>query len=304
VKCITHSLVIFTAFFAAASLLYAQLREPPVSSTQPPNLLLLVRREFYPGKNSARQKLETAISRACEHLNIPNAWIDLEALTGRPEALSFDPFDSFDDIDRAGAEWPQIFARNAELGRLQGELEPTVSSQKTLIAVRRDDVGYRPNSIDLSKARVMRILEVHLFPGHDRDFLEALQLLAAAYERINSDTPWVVYQVNVGDSLPSFLVIVPMAALRQNDDLLSRRLDLMRFEGEENAERLQQIAREAFASTESNLYTVSPEMSHVFKEFADNDPDFWRRKSAAEQKPTPAKPPAKPSSKGANSEPQ
>jgi hypothetical protein len=304
VKRIAQSLVIFVVFFAGTTSLCAQIKEPPVSSTQPPNLLLLVRREFFPGKSSARQKLETAISRVCEHLNVPNEWIDLEGLTGRPEAMSFDPFDSFEEIDHAGAEWPQIFARNAELGRLQGELENLVSSQRTLIAVRRDDVGYRPNSIDLSKARVMRLLEVHLFPGHERDFVEALQVLAAAYERINSDTPWVVYQVNVGDSLPSFLVIVPMAALRQNDDLLSRRLDLLRFEGEESAERLQQIAREAFASTESNLYTISAEMSHVFKEFADNDPEFWRRKSASEQKPTPPKPLAKPSGKGSNSEQQ
>jgi hypothetical protein len=40
----------------------------------------------------------------------------------------------------------------------------------------------------------------------------------------------------------------------------------------------QQIAREAYASTESNLYVISPEMSHVGKEFAAADPAFWTPK--------------------------
>ena len=243
---------------------------------QPPNLLLLVHQQFLPGKDAARTKLDMAMSRACEKLNVPNIWIDLEAITGERERLSFDPFDTFEQVDHAGAEWAKIFAGNSEVGRLQEEITALVSSERTIIALRRDDLGYRASSIDLSKARVMRVLEVHLHPGHERDFAEAFKTLSAAYERINSDTPWVVYQVNLGEVLPSFLVFVPMKALRQNDDLLSRRMDLLHVEGEANAERMQQIAREAYASTESNLYAVSPQMSHVSKEFAAGDPDFWK----------------------------
>jgi hypothetical protein len=246
------------------------------ASVRPPKLLLLVHQEFLPGKAGARAKLEIAMSRACEKLNVPNAWIDLEAITGRPEALSFDAFDTFEEIDHAATEWPKVYARNPEVARLQEEIRMLVSSERTAIAVRRDDLGYRVGNIDLSKARVMRVLGVHLYPGHEGDFAEAFKILSAAYERINSDTPWVVYQVNVGEPLPSFLVFVPMTALRQNDDLLSRRIDLLHVEGEENAERMQQIAREAYASTESNLYMVSPETSHVSKEFAAGDPDFWK----------------------------
>jgi hypothetical protein len=134
--------------------------------------------------------------------------------------------------------------------------------------------------IDLSKARFMRVLEVRLLPGHEGDFAESFRILSAAYERINSDTPWVVYQVNVGMPLPTFLVFVPMSALRQNDDLLARRRTLQEAEGEDGEQRMQQIARDAYASTESNLYGVSPEMSHVSKEFAAGDPEFWSLKPA------------------------
>lgn len=273
-RTIRRSVASLVLLLGCGQLVSAQ-NEAPSANVQPPNLLLLVHQEFPAGKTSARQKLDMAISRACEKLNVPNAWIDLEAITGRQERLSFDPFDSFEQIDRAGTEWPKIFATNPDVARLQEELSALLSSERTVIAVRRDDLGYRASSIDLSKARVMRVLEVHLYPGHERDFAEAFKALSAAYERINSDTPWVVYQVNVGEPSPSFLAFVPMTALRQNDDLLARRIDLLHVEGQENAERMQQIAREAYASTESNLYAVSPRMSHVSKEFAAEDPGFW-----------------------------
>jgi hypothetical protein len=273
------------AFLACGQVAAAQNEENSANtSVQPPTLLLLVHQEFLPGKDIARHKLDAAMSRACEKLNVPNSWIDLEAITGRPERLSFDAFDSFEQIDHAAAEWPKIFTNNPSVGRLQEEIQALLTSERTVIALRRDDLGYRAGTIDLSKARVMRVLEVHLYPGHERDFAAAFKSLSAAYERINSDTPWVVYQVNVGEPSPTFLVFVPMTALRQNDDLIARRSDLLSVEGEERAERMQQIAREAYASTESNLYVVSPEMSHVSKEFAAGDPQFW--KSAASPKPS------------------
>jgi hypothetical protein len=68
---------------------------------------------------------------------------------------------------------------------------------------------------------------------------------------------------------------MPMNALKQNDDLLSWKETLQEAEGEEAMKRLQQIARESYVNTESNLYVVNGEMSHVSKEFAADDPNFW-----------------------------
>jgi hypothetical protein len=131
----------------------------------------------------------------------------------------------------------------------------------------------------------MRVLEVRLNPGHGSDFAEAFRTLARAYEKIKADTPWVVYQVNVGTPSPAFLVFVPMRALRQNDDLLLWRRSLREAEGEEAADRMEQLARDAYKSTESNLYAVSPEKSHVAKDFADGDPQFWAPKQPASSQP-------------------
>jgi len=206
---------------------------------------------------------------------VPNSWIDLESITGSSEPVFFDPFESFEEMDKAGVEWGTIFATHPAVARLQEEIRALVASERTVIAVRRDDVGYRASSIDLSKARIVRMLEVRLHPGRENDFVEAFKVLAAAYEKINSDTPWVVYQVNAGMPSPAFLVFVPMKALRQNDDLLARRKSLQEAEGETGVERMQQIARDSYAATESNIYAISPERSHVSREFAAGDPEFW-----------------------------
>ncbi len=262
-----------------------QVEDSPNIAGAPPKMLVLVHQEFKFGKAGERQKLSVAISRACEHLDVPNDWIDLQSLTGPPEALSFDPFDSFEQVDTAVAEWGRIFATHPELARMQEELKALLTKERTIIAVRRDDLGYRPQSIDFSKARFMRVLEVRLNPGHESDFVEAFRILSHAYETIKADTPWVVYQVNVGMSTPTFIVFLPMHALKQNDDLLNWRRSLREVEGEEASHRMEQIARDAYAATESNLYVISPETSHVSKGFADGDPQFWSPKPPATAKP-------------------
>jgi hypothetical protein len=161
--------------------------------------------------------------------------------------------------------------------------------------MRRDDLGYRPQAIDLSRARFLRVLEVRLHPGHESDFVEAFRILGAAYEKMKADSPWVIYQVNVGMPSPTFLVFVPIRALKQNDVLLSWRKGIREAEGEEAAHQMEQIAREAYASTESNLYVISPETSHVSKDFADGDPEFWSpHRPAAPKSTTRKSPEAKP----------
>ena len=261
----------------AATVVSGQSKEPAEPATAAPKLLVLVYQKFSFDKAADRDQWEIAMARACQKLDVPNSWIVMESITGEPEVLSFDPFDSFAQMEKPVAEWGPIYATHPELGRLQAQINAALVSQRTVIAVRRNDLSYYANRIDLSKSRFMRVLEVRLHPGHENDFAEAFKKLSAAYEKIESDLPWVVYQVNLGTPSPSFLTFVPMKAVGQNDDLLNIRERLHAAEGEA-AERLQQIAREAYASSESNLYSIRPEKSHVTKEFAAGDRDFWTPK--------------------------
>jgi len=241
----------------------------------PPNLLLLVRQEFPYGKANARNKLEAAIARASNRFEVPSSWIGLQSLTGGREVLFFDPFDSFEQLEQSFDGWKQIYAAHPDLARMQEEIDALLTSERTIVAVRRDDLGYHADSIDLSETRFMRVVEVRLAPGHESEFVETFKILGEAYEKIKADSPWVVYQVHLGTQSPSFLIFMPMHALKQNDDLLAWKENLEEAEGEEAMKRLQEIARQSYASTESNLYVVNSEISHVSKEFAAGDPNFW-----------------------------
>lgn len=278
------------AMAAAFALIFAgsavgQTKESASAETAPPKFVLLVYQRFPLDKMSASGKALAAAARACANLDAPNSWIVMDSVTGEPEVLSFDPFDSYAHINKAFAAWGPLYAAHPELGKAQAQIMGLLQSQRTIIAVRRDDLSYRANRIDLSKARFLRVLEVRLHPGHEGEFIEAFQKLRAAYEKIDSDLPWVVYQVNVGMPSPAFFAFVPMRTLAQNDDLLNIREKLHEAEGE-GAERMQQIAREAYAQTESNLYAISPERSHVSKQFAAGDPEFWTPKPPVPAKPT------------------
>jgi len=146
---------------------------------------------------------------APHQLAVPNSWIDLEFIFGSPEALFFDS--SIPSSNWTTPFWNgAAFASRPDIARVQEEIQALVSTERTMIVVRGTNLGYRPQSIDFSKARFMRVLEVRLNPGHETEFVEAFRILTHAYETIKANTPWVVYQVNVGMPLPAFIVFLPM----------------------------------------------------------------------------------------------
>jgi len=270
---------------ACAAVSSGQDKKAANPAATPPSYLLLVRQEILPGRASERQKLETTIARACDRLDAPNTWLSLQSRTGPQEALSFETFDSFEHLEQSDASWRHFYATHADLARMREASDALVGNEHTIVAVRRDELGYLAENFDLSETRFMRVVEVRLFPGRENDFVEASRILSDAYAKIQADIPRLVFQVNLGMSTPAFLIIVPMSVLAENDDLLTLRDSLVSAEGEAAAERLEQIARESYASTQTNLYTVRPEMSHVSREFAASDPDFWRRGTETETRP-------------------
>jgi hypothetical protein len=177
---IAKLIVAAASVLSMASVAGGQMRE---SATAPPKLLVLVYQRFAFEKAAEINQWEIGAARACQGLDVPNSWIVMDSVTGEPEALSFDPFDSFEQMEKPVAEWGAIYAAHPELGRLQAQIMAALTSQRTVIAVRRDDLSYRASRIDLSKARFMRVLEVRLRPGHENDFAEAFEKLSAAYEK-------------------------------------------------------------------------------------------------------------------------
>ena len=105
----------------------AQDRKAANPAAVPPNLLVLVHQEIQSGKTNERQKLVAAVSRACDRLDAPSFWIDLQSLTGNRETLTFDLFDSYEHLQEANSGWRQFYAAHSDLAQTQGQIDSLVS---------------------------------------------------------------------------------------------------------------------------------------------------------------------------------
>lgn len=228
----------------------------------PPRVLLLVHQQFLPGKAGARQQLQQQTARSFDLLDVPATWIELESLTGPPEALFFDPANSFEDIEKAGTALAQLYGAHMDLAQSQQQIMELVASSRTVTAVRRDDLGYRADSIDLSKARYLVMREVRVAAGQRQQFEEAVKAAQAGA----SEMRWVVYEVNAGMPEGSYLMFAALTEMKDLDKDFGR-------SGQGSAGLWLQFPGE------TNFYAIRPDMSHVSKEFAAGDPGFWVRKT-------------------------
>ncbi len=214
--------------------------DPPAAA--PPKVLLLTRQQFKPGRAHARERLERATVAIYNQLDVPVYWLELAAFTGQPEALFFDPFDSFEAVEKADAALGALNEAHPELVRMQAGINDALSSQRAILAVRRDSPGV--DEINLAQARFLRMLVVRTGPGQEPPSMAGA-------------TPSIIYEVTSGMPGPVFLIFQPMTAFTD----------------------IPAAAVMHGTVVEDAVYAVEPEMSHVSREFAGEDREFWMKRS-------------------------
>ena len=241
----------------------------------PPKIMNIVYQALIPGKEAAYASQLSRIARIYNRASIPVYWIESSSATGDTRSMTLNFFDSFADMDTTIDSLNNAMAAHPDLVNLQEDLLTNTSSQTNSFAVRRDDIGYRAPTIDFSKARILRVATVIVRQGSETEFEEAMKSLAAAYEKVNADSPWVLYQVNAGAPSTTFVFFMPMRSMQEMDEYIARGRSLSAAEGPEVEERLRQAARDAYVSWDSELFFVGPQQSHVPTAFAAGDPGFW-----------------------------
>ncbi len=227
-----------------------------------PSTLLLYRADLLPGKETAYEQTEAQIVQSYADAKIPIYWNALEAVTGAPHVLYFDGFDNFADIERAGGDLAQGLDAHPEIVTLQQKLTDFISATRTVLAFRRDDLGYRLNKIDLAKANFVRVSIFQFRAGYEEEFADAVRTRARMYETNDVDTPWMFYQVQSGFPLPAYIEFQPMNSLSEIDDALDRNAKA-RHAGEGRPLATQKWIREADLSIDIQIYRISQSMSHL-----------------------------------------
>jgi hypothetical protein len=156
----------------------------------------------------------------------------------------FEPFDSFEAVEKAGAILGPFEEAHPELARWKAGINDALSSERTILAVRRDSPGV--DGINLAQARLLRMLVVRTNPG---DAPPAIDGPAG---------PAIVYDVNSGMEGPAFLIFLPMATV---SDIPSIHITVGTI-------------------VEDSVYAIVPEMSHISRAFAQQDQTFWTKPAA------------------------
>jgi hypothetical protein len=253
-----------------------------VSKTGPPKFLNMVHQQLKPGRSGAYDELETSLARIYNRENLPIFWLELESMTGPSEVLYLHFFDSAEEMGKATEALSAGLTADPKLKEMQDRLlQDNISSATSVLAVRRDDLGYRANSMDFSKMRMLHLTTIFGHPGYERAFMQAEWSLSEASERVNAKAAWAVYEVTAGLPEPSFVIVTPMRSLTDVDDALETNQALRKVGGGAVEENLQELGRVAYGASDSQLFSVHQKASHVSREFAAGDPNFWSQATSS-----------------------
>jgi hypothetical protein len=270
------SLSFFLLLSACVGTMQAQDKGADPGKGEPPKFLNMVHQELKPGKAGAYDEMETSIARIYSRENIPVYWVALESITGPPEVLYLNLYDSSEEMAKAMEALNAGLAAHPELVQMQDRLlQENTSNGTTVLGVRRDDMGYRANTIDFSKMRALRMSTVFGHPGYERAFMETEWSLSEASQKVHAQSAWAVYEVVGGLPEPAFVIVTPMQSLREIDEIFETSESLKKTEGGALQQHLQELARVAFGTSDTRLFSVGQRLSHVSKKFAAGDADFW-----------------------------
>jgi hypothetical protein len=244
---------------------------------EPPAVMGIIREAVKEGHSAAHEKVEADWSGAMRKHNVPYHDLALTSMTGPSEALFLLAFKSFAEVEQAGKEM-QKPALRAEIDLLEARDGELRSTSRTMYAVYRKDMSYRPELVNIGKTRYVGVTAFRLKLGHMEEFAEGSKKFLGAHEKAGLKEPMVAYQVIAGAPDGLFLFMEPMESLKMIDEMPAHDKAVAEAMGNEEFQRMMNGAGDVFTSIEYSLFAVSPRMSYVSKETEDVDPAFWRPK--------------------------
>ena len=218
----------------------------------PPRVLNVVHQKLERRKAGAYVALETSIARAYARARVQVFWIALQSPIDGTDILYLHPADSMSDWDQRAGRIRQALAAHPDIEQLQKRLQSLVSRDAlSTLTTKRDEV--EPLGLDSSFAtmRALRLTVFQVKPGQEGEFINSARIEGGGGR-------WLLYEAN---AVPTFMLVSPARSLTA-----ARRIEIPRgLKG----------LRRAYAAVETQLYAVSPAMSHVPDPFLAAAP-FWR----------------------------
>jgi len=269
------------------------------SQPEVPKVLWIYREDAKPSRGSAHERVERGFAQYWAKNNV-QPFLGLEAVSGNAtEVMFLSGYDSLAAMEKDYQAFGKA-ANGAEYEALERQEAEVVTSVRSMVAVIRPDLSYRPERLMsvLPQSRYFNIETFRVRLGRDADFAAGGKLFRDAFEKLKRDQPYVMYQVMMGAPEGTYLLFSPLKSLKEIDDDFANQGALMQAMGDENMKNLMKGLGDVFLSMESNVYAFNPSISNVSKEFAAGDLKFWTPKPMARRAPAVKKDGAKPAAEG------
>lgn len=244
-------------------------------SPAPPAALRIVRETAQFGTAAAHLANETAWVNTLRSKKVPISYVGTVAASGAPQFWFIGGAPSFAALGGLDAIYQGNKSLLKQLDTLMArEAKYVIDVQTTLLAYRAD-LSHRPMFI-APETRHFWVTILQVRPGQDEAFGALMGAFIKAYDAAQLPTPWVTYQLMAGGDAPAYYLFMPMETYAALDEDLQN----MKALGPQLSAVPDLSARMAGAVSrmESHVLTISPQISYVPKEFAEEDKAFWEVK--------------------------
>lgn len=278
-------LVAIVLFVSAFGQVFAQ--EPG-----PPPVLMIVREDIKPGMMGVHSRHAAEFANAFGKLQTPNYRIALVPVAGSENEVIYitgaATFAELEGIQKAtdqklGAVTGMM---KADMARLDKEAPDLHAGMRDMFAILRPDLSYNPG-VAIATMRYFAITTVRVRFGHEAEYAELVKLTNAAREKAKAELHVAAFQVIAGTGGNTYMNFRPMKSLGEYDLKIAARVRAAMTEDQQK--RVDKLANDAIAGSESSIYAMTPSMSYISKEMMAGDPSFWTPKPIVVAKPKPKK---------------
>jgi hypothetical protein len=252
-------------------------------ASPPPPYIEIFREEVKVGRGGPHMVTESGWPRAFARANIRNYYFALTTTYGPQEAWFVDGRSSIGEIDELNRAIESAPGLSRELDRLSQADAANASSVRTILGRYQASLSNGPD-VDVGEMRVWEVLIFRVRPGHEANFAQAAALYRTLVEQAQVVAPWATYEVMSGMPGPTYLVFVPHKTLAEIDPAVGVGAAIERTMTDSVGKQFGTLA-EGYLSSESLIFSVSPEMSYPQPQVMAQDPKFWGRKPPMPTKP-------------------
>jgi hypothetical protein len=244
-------------------------------SPAPPQAIRIVRETAHFGTSAAHIANEKAWVAALRSKKVPVSYVGTIAASGAPEFWFFGGAETFAGLEQIDQAYQGNKALLKQLDTVMVRETKFVTEAQTILATYRADMSYRPMFI-APETRHFWITTFSVHPGREEAFTAVMKAYVTAYGAANVAIPWVTYQMVAGGRNPTYYLIIPMESYGTIDaDLANMAAVGSKFPSP--AKLAEQFAG-ATDRVDTEVLTISPQISYVPESFANQDKAFWNAK--------------------------